>query len=345
MLALWVLGVTAGVFASPAGSSAKFTQAVEQLIPIAKAEGEVSLFVGSPKYTAAEAARFSRAFEGVYGIPMKVNLASLGPHPEVVRRLREEDRVGVKPAVDTISTTVYFLESLHKAGLVEPVPWKDLGVRHQDLIPKLDAVDLRTNVRGVIYNTKLVKRSEAPRKFEDLLDPKWKGKIIAPAFPTGYAYIALVMGEEPALNLVKRLVEDQKMALAPTYSDIGARVASGEFLIGYGFTAGPDKMRGAPVENAPMKVAGFREVAAVLKKASHPAAAKLLAHFITTVPEGTKVMYEIMNWGKATTPGTEAYEIAHGGGLVLSNDLGNEIEWETKEHARMTIRFKKALGL
>jgi iron(III) transport system substrate-binding protein len=337
------IALVIGLLSFPTSSSAKFTQALERLIPVAKTEGEVSIFAGSPRYTAAEAARISKTFEGVYGIPMKVNLASLGDHPGFVRRLREEAKVGVKPVVDIVPTGIKFLNNLKQAGLLEAVQWKELGVPEKDLIPAVEAVESYTNVRGIIYNTKLVKRADAPRKFEDLLDPKWKGKIVAPAFPTAFPYIALVMGEEAGLKLVKRLVEDQKMAFAPTYSDIGARVASGEFLIGYGYTAGRDKVRGAPVENAPAKVGAFRYGAAVLKKAAHPAAARLLIHFITTTPEGTKVAYEILNWGKVSTPGTEAYEIAHEGGLVFPKPA-DEVRWETEEHERIANRFRQVLG-
>src|SRR5207249_10024560 len=38
----------------------------------------------------------------------------------------------------------------------------------------------RQVVVSVLYNTRLVKAEEAPKSLADLLDPKWKGKIVMP---------------------------------------------------------------------------------------------------------------------------------------------------------------------
>jgi ABC-type Fe3+ transport system substrate-binding protein len=234
---------------------------------------------------------------------------------------------------------------MQQAGMAEGVQWKELGVSEKDIIARLYAVDVQTLIRGVVYNTTLVKKADAPRKFEDLLDKRWKGKIVAPGNAQIFPVIALLMGEESGMNLVKRLAEDQKLAFTPTVTDVTARIANGEFLLGYGFTAGLDKKKGAPVDNAPMKVGALRQACVVVKNASHPAAAKLLVHFIGATAEGKKLIDEILNWAKYDTPGTEAYEIAQGSGLLFAKDVGDEIEWETKDNPRLAERFQKVLGL
>jgi len=342
---LLVIGLSFGTFVSSALSASKLPPAIEKLLPQAKAEGEVSLFTGSVKVAPQDAERFSRAFGNYYGFPIKVEMASLGSHPQSVQRLMQEAKAGVKPVVDVFNTAIQFLHVLQQAGLVEPVQWNDLGVSEKDILVRLFAIDFQTLVRGVVYNSKSVSKAEAPRKFEDLLDQKWKGRIVAPALPTAFPYMALVIGEEPALNLTKQLIERQKLAFTPTITDVTTRVATGEFLIGYGYTAGNEKKHGAPVDNAPMKVGAFRQAAALLKNAKHPAAAKLLVHFISTTPEGKKMIYEATNWAKYDNPGTEAYEIAQGGGLIFSKDIADEIEWESKEVPRMGKRFQQLLGL
>jgi iron(III) transport system substrate-binding protein len=342
---LLVLGLSFAAFLSSAESASKFPPAIEKLLPQAKAEGEVSLFTGSVKVSPQDAERFSQAFSNYYGFPLKVEMASLGSHPQSVQRLMQEAKAGVTPVVDVFNTAIQFLNVLQQAGLIEPVQWKDLGVNEKDILVRLFSVDFQTLIRGVVYNTKLVSKTEAPRKFEDLLDPKWRGKIVGPALPTAFPYMALVIGEEPAFNLTKQLLEKQKLAFTPTITDVTTRVATGEFLIGYGYTAGNEKKHGAPVDNAPMKVGAFRQAAALLKNAKHTAAARLLVHFVSTTPEGKKMIYEATNWAKYDNPGTEAYEIAQGGGLVFSKDIADEIEWESKEVPRMGKRFQQLLGL
>ena len=36
----------------------------------------------------------------------------------------------------------------------------------------------RILVSPIAYNTKLVKKEDAPKSFKDLLDPKWAGKMV-----------------------------------------------------------------------------------------------------------------------------------------------------------------------
>jgi iron(III) transport system substrate-binding protein len=341
---LWVLAASLSFMVSSAYGASKLPPALEKLVPLAKAEGEVSLFTGSEKFTTEEEARVSQVFKDYYGIPIKIHLSALGAHPQAVQRVREEAKAGIKPVVDVFNASIKSLFTLQQAGLLEPIQWKELGVNEKDVIAPMNAACIRENIRGVVYNTNLVKRQDAPKNFDDFLDPKWKGKIVAPGMPTAFPFISLVVGEEKSFNLVKRLAEEQKMSFTRTITDVPVRVASGEFLIGYGWIAGLDKRRGAPIENAPMKVGGFREAGAVLRNAQHPNAARLLVHFLTSTPEGTKILYEVMNWAKSSTPGTDPYEIARGGGLLFSKDITNEIEWETKTNPELATRFGELLG-
>jgi iron(III) transport system substrate-binding protein len=64
------------------------------------------------------------------------------------------------------------------------------------------------------YNTKLVPKDQVPQSFEDLLDPKWKGKIawrIESASGTSLflTNLRLAWGEERAMDYFKKLSQQK----------------------------------------------------------------------------------------------------------------------------------------
>ena len=66
------------------------------------------------------------------------------------------------------------------------------------------AVYIMPNV--IAYNTRMVKRNEVPKTDEDLLNPKWKGKIgMDHTKPEWFAWKLKQMGEERGLTYMKKL--------------------------------------------------------------------------------------------------------------------------------------------
>ena len=311
----------------------KLTPVMQKVIGQAKADGKVVLFTASVKRTAEEAARLSQALQAYVGTPMKVELASLGGTVKFLNRLREEARAGIKPPVDLLChTNGYQILGARQAGILHEVDWKTLGVPASAYLSDVGAPYIEINTRPFIYNTKLVKGADIPRKFEDLLHPKFKGRIVAPASPALFPFLAAVMGEEAALDFVKRLVDQQQLALVPTLQDTSQRVANGEFLVGYGHDGAGIIKRGAPIAIAPLKHGGEPSGCMVVNNAAHPAAAQLLAYFLTSTPEGEKAAEEILEFSKPK-PGEAA-------NLVILDS-----QWFIQHGARLTELFRKVLKL
>src|SRR5439155_1163816 len=66
------------------------------------------------------------------------------------------------------------------------------------------AVYIMPNVIG--YNTRMVKRTEVPKTDEDLLNPKWKGKMgMDNTKPEWFAWKLKRMGEEKGLAYMRKL--------------------------------------------------------------------------------------------------------------------------------------------
>ncbi len=136
----------------------------------------------------------------------------------------------------------------------------------------------------LVYNTQLVKGEEVPRTYEELINPKWKGKIALrnEDFET-FGMMLKVMGREKGLNFMRRLAA-QGVDLRNSFTFAVQGIASGEIPMGmnlYGTHTEEFKKKGAPVDWAPMEfVLTTIEPLAVGARALHPNAARLFVDFL-----------------------------------------------------------------
>jgi len=153
------------------------------------------------------------------------------------------------------------------------------------------AVYIMPNV--IAYNSQLAKRSEVPRTNDDLLNPKWKGKIgMDPTKPEWFAWMLKQMGEEKGLAYMKRLAA-QDLRLHPGLSLLTNLLASGEFplvLNNYLHSVEEIKRKRGPVDwIAQDPVFTKFQPIEIGDKAPHPNAAKLFVDFVLSL-EGQKII-------------------------------------------------------
>jgi iron(III) transport system substrate-binding protein len=328
---------------APHASAQEGRGALAPLLAKAKQEGAVTIFTGTARYPDSAVKQIEQDFRRKYGFALKITLAAPGPHPPSVQKLIAEAKSGVKPGMDLFPTALTFYGPMREAGVLAKVNFAALGVPHDLIAPPGDNVQISTIARNVIYNTNLVKKADAPRRLHDLADPKWKGKIVAPAIPDVFAMLVPVLGEHDALDLVRKLVQDQQIVLIQSVTDVGTKVANGEFALGYGVPADWTglRKRGAPIDNAPLeKVSGQPFHAGVLANADHPAAATVFAYFACCTPEGKKALYQSIGWANFETSGTEPNEIGgHGRGVNPDH------QWQVSDQARLGQEIAKILGM
>jgi iron(III) transport system substrate-binding protein len=317
--------------------------ALAPLLAKAKQEGAVTIFTGTARYPDSAVKQLEQAFQRKYGFPLKISLAAPGPHPPIVQKLIAEAKSGVKPGMDLFPTALAFFGPMRDAGVVAKTNFAAFGVPQDLMAPPGDNLQISTIARNVIYNTNLIKKADAPRRLQDLADPKWKGRIVAPAIPDVFAMMAPVLGERQAVDLVRQLVQAQQIVLIQSVTDVGTKVANGEFALGFGVPADWTglRKRGAPIDNAPLeKVSGQPFHAGVLANADHPAAATVFAYFACCTPEGRKSLYESIGWANFETSGTEPYEIG-GSGRGVNPDH----QWQMRDQARLSQEMAKILGM
>ena len=89
-----------------------------------------------------------------------------------------------------------------------------------------------SNVNVVVYNTKLVPRDSVPKRYEDLLDAKWTGKMGMEQYAyEWFANLLYVMGEENGKAFMKKLGE-QKIVYRGGRTLNTELLAAGEFSLG-----------------------------------------------------------------------------------------------------------------
>lgn len=141
---------------------------------------------------------------------------------------------------------------------------------------------------GLIYNTELVKRGDAPRRYQDLADPKWKDKIVM-ANPTNHpSTISWLIGlkenvfksEAEWMKFLRGLAANRPMFVA-SFGPTPAPIASGEKWIGISMPKYIITMPKAPLDWARLEqpLFGTPRAIAVTSKAPNPNAARAFVDY------------------------------------------------------------------
>jgi len=162
--------------------------------------------------------------------------------------------------------------------------------------PKGHWVDYFDAYNVIGFNTKQVPKEQAPKSWEDLLNPRWKGKIaLDDGMYSWYGAMHLAWGRERAQNYMKALAK-QDIQLRGGQTLIAQLMAAGEFPIGMVLAHRMERMKeqGAPVDWAttldPITVS--LHPIGVSTKAPHPNAAKLFIDFVLS-KEGQQTVLAI----------------------------------------------------
>jgi len=139
------------------------------------------------------------------------------------------------------------------------------------------------NTHVLVYNTKLVKKDELPKTYEEIINPKWKDKITMSEDFDIFGMMLKVMGRAKGMDFMKRLAA-QGVTVKNSYSLAIGAVASDEVPLGlnlYGTRTEEFKKKGAPVDWIPLEFTlASLEPLAVGTKAPHPNSARLFVDFL-----------------------------------------------------------------
>ena len=179
----------------------------DKLLEAANKEGTFTLYTA---FRPQDLPLILAPFEAKYGI--KVKAWRSGSNNVTQRVVREA--AGKKPEVDVIMMPASEMEALYREKLLQPV----YSPLTKDLIPS--AVSTHKNWSTVFmnvtvhsYNTQLIKKEDLPKTYNDLLDPKWKGKLgVESKAEEWYSKVVSVMGEEKGTKYFRELVTKNGMS-------------------------------------------------------------------------------------------------------------------------------------
>ena len=263
----------------------------QKLIDGAKKEGALVWYMSA---SIEDAKAILLAFNKKYPF-LKTDFFRAGS-ARLFNRIMNEARAG-KVLFDLVAVRGLETHQLVKAGLLQPyVSPESVAYSAGFKDSKGYWVDYFDSYNVIGYNTQLVARDQAPKSWEDLLDPKWKGKIALDEENfSWYGAMTQKWGKEKTQRYMRALAK-QDIQLRNGQTLIAQLMAAGEFSVAMVLAHRIEKMKeqGAPVEWVTTldPVTASLHPIGIAAKAPHPNAAKLFVDFILS-KDGQQLLLSI----------------------------------------------------
>ena len=250
----------------------------------AKKEGKVVWYTGAALKTAENVAkRFEQAYSGI-----KVEVHRSGSE-RILQRLMQEAGAGIKNADVFNSSDAGHYVLLKKKGML--AKYSPAGAdRFPQAFQDRDGMvyGWRAFLIVMSYNSKLLPADQAPKAWKDILDAKWKGKLVTahPGYSGSVATYVLALVNLHGWDYFKQLAQN-KPHLTQSVHDPAQVVASGERVVGANgadYFLYQQRKKGNPIgivypqDGMPLVVSP----SAITSFAPHPAAARVFTDYIFT---------------------------------------------------------------
>jgi iron(III) transport system substrate-binding protein len=265
----------------------------KRLIDGAKKEGKLAFWING--WNAKELEQLFSKFRQKYPF-ITVEYWRASEDTQLHQKMLSEARAGIQN-VDIASSEINLIAELKKAGVVQKYHWPNTSAwspQHKDP----EGYWVASNINGivVVYNTNLVSAADAPKKWDDLLNPKWKGAISMDRDAAEWVLMLwAAWGKEKAVNYLKALAKNNVVFGAGQTARL-EMLGAGAFKIDLRlnlFRVLQYQKKGAPVEwvrtdpvlakATPMLIAA---------RAPHPNTALLFANWFTSL-EGQQAFTDI----------------------------------------------------
>ena len=183
-----------------------FAQTRAQLIEGAKKEGQLILSWGTGTMGGIEgAATLEKAFNKAYGLNLQFKYTPGPAMPQFASRIIQEAKAG-QPS----SSDLYVGSENHVARMsLKSFDWSKT---FNHITPAMIDFDnkvliVTTRTPGFTYNSKMVVGKDIPQRVEDVLNPKWKGKIASTPYAASFDRLSMIWGEEKTTAFLEKFVK------------------------------------------------------------------------------------------------------------------------------------------
>ena len=282
VLALAVVGGSSVALAQSPLATYEGADRMDRIVAAAKKEGTLTLYT-----TIAEKdlPTLIKPFESKYGV--KVNVWRAGTDKILQRTLAEAS--ANRREVDVVHFGSPEMEALSREKVLQPVA----SPTYRDLVagsvpPHREWAATLLSVWVQAYNTNLIKKADLPKTYQDLLDPKWKGKLGIESKNQDWfaSVIEIIGGPEKGMKFFQDLVARNGVSPRTGHTLLTNMVVSGEVplaLTVYNYMPEQARKKGAPIDWFALEPAVARSNAVgVARQAPHPAAALLFHEYMLT---------------------------------------------------------------
>ncbi len=263
----------------------------ERLIEGAKKEGSVVVY----SFTAVDQLRplleeFQKRYPFIRADQYRANASG------VFNKFTTEVRAG-QTLADVIDISAGETHTLWQMGLIDPYLSPNRAGITKDFMDEKGYWTAHYHfVIALGVNTQYIKAGEAPKSYEELLNPKWKGRFsLDPADQDLFGALLLHWGKEKALSYFRNLAKlEPRMVTGHTQQ--ANLVGAGEIQMApwlYGYRPLQLKDQGAPVEVLLLEPVLTNPAYLLLtKNAPHPHAAALFIDWALSAEGGMKFFGE-----------------------------------------------------
>ena len=249
------------------------------LVAAARKEGTLTLYTS---FAEKDLPPLLGAFEKRHGIKVKVWRSA---SEKVLQRTVAEAGAG-RREVDVIHTSALEMEAMYREKILQPVAAPH-GVELLAGAARPHRAWTATYLSFWVqaYNTNHVRKEDLPRRYQDLLDPKWKGKLgIEARVPDWFGALITAMGEEQGLRFFRELVARNGISVRSGHTLLNNLVIAGDVplaLTMYQYIVEGSKRKGAAVDWLVLEpVIGRMSGVGIAHHAPHPKAALLFYEYM-----------------------------------------------------------------